>query len=107
MKIIRKGKIFELTFAELRQAHEEFEIMCNIEDAEFYITNNNIVGGIDNETQNKFKTFPKKIRDKILKKAAIDFFDNPSYSYTDARRDDIINYMKYYIHVASLGRINI
>lgn len=32
MKIIRDGKEFELTFSELMQAHEEYELDCMIAD---------------------------------------------------------------------------
>jgi hypothetical protein len=32
MKIIRDGKEFELTFSELMNAHEEYELDCMIED---------------------------------------------------------------------------
>ena len=32
MKIIRDGKEYELTFSEMMQAHEEYELDCMIED---------------------------------------------------------------------------
>ena len=32
MKIIRDGKEFELTFSEMIQAHEEYELDCMVED---------------------------------------------------------------------------
>ena len=32
MKIIRDGKEYELTFSEMMQAHEEYELDCMVED---------------------------------------------------------------------------
>ena len=32
MKIVRDGKEFELTFSEMIQAHEEYELDCMVED---------------------------------------------------------------------------
>lgn len=32
MKIIRNGEAFELTFTEIIQAHEEYELVCAMED---------------------------------------------------------------------------
>ena len=35
MKIFRNGEAFELTFTELIQAHEEYELNCMIEDVKY------------------------------------------------------------------------
>lgn len=62
MEIIRDGKPIELTFEEIVKIHDEYDIMCKIEDIRLKAKENNIILHKD-DTYGIIKIFDKLLSD--------------------------------------------